>query len=126
MAELVVYTALHAYKPSSDDLTRGCIAIEPGDDLEVKKPFDIGFSGTVEKPDGWIRGRNTRTDESGYFPGTFVKHKIKPVPKARKQSLTHSSEMTLHDVDSSIGLLSLQDDSGYGSPKGRYSNLILK
>ncbi|XP_064626241.1 phosphatidylinositol 3-kinase regulatory subunit alpha-like isoform X2 [Lineus longissimus] len=118
MAELVVYTAFHSFKPSSDDLSRGCIAIEQSDDLEVKKPFEFTFSGTVEKPDGWIRGRNLRTGETGYFPGTFVKHKVtRPFPKPQPRHYSPEAANAM-DVDSSLGSMTLQDDSGYvGSPR---------
>lgn len=68
MGEIALYCSQYKYVKGDDSE----ISLEVGDILEVKKPFQFTLEGTEENPEGWILGRNQRTNENGYFPGTFV------------------------------------------------------
>ncbi|XP_035700086.1 phosphatidylinositol 3-kinase regulatory subunit alpha-like isoform X1 [Branchiostoma floridae] len=80
--EAAKYRALYRYdKESSED-----VSMEVGDILVAKGPF-TDIEGTVEKPEGWLTGRNERTGESGCFPGTyteFVERYFVPVAVPRR------------------------------------------
>ncbi|XP_066298836.1 phosphatidylinositol 3-kinase regulatory subunit alpha-like isoform X2 [Branchiostoma lanceolatum] len=80
--EAAKYRALYRYdKESSED-----VSMEVGDILVAKGPF-VDIEGTVEKPEGWLNGRNERTGESGCFPGTyteFVERYFVPVAVPRR------------------------------------------
>ena len=81
MGEIVRYTALHDYAPASEH----DISMLAGDILVVENPRNLSyFKGTVEKPESWLEGVNERTQESGTFPGTYVKMlEKKPIPSRR-------------------------------------------
>lgn len=70
MSEIAFYRSQYKYNKLDDSE----ISLEVGDILEVKKPFQFTLEGTEENPEGWILGRNQRTDQTGYFPGTFVEY----------------------------------------------------
>ena len=120
MAETVFYRALHSHRPSEEDKKDGYLDILADDILEVSSPFE--FAGTKENPDGWISGRNQRTDLRGLFPGNFVEYvktipvlPLPPRPSSRPRvssagqlDLTKSLKAAAHD----------NNDSGYGgSPR---------
>ncbi|XP_023227085.1 phosphatidylinositol 3-kinase regulatory subunit alpha-like [Centruroides sculpturatus] len=69
MAEIVYYWSQYKYDKTGDTE----LSLEHGDVLEVRKPFQFILEGTEENPQGWVLGRNQRTGEIGYFPGTFVR-----------------------------------------------------
>lgn len=112
MCEIVYYRALDNYEKEEETEISLC----KDDVVEVKKPFQFTLEGTEEDPRGWLIGRNTRTCETGYFPGPYVVFirtaaakppqvppPKRPVPKPRPSpSTTNSTE---------------NNDSGYcGSP----------
>lgn len=108
MGEIAFYRSQYKYTKSDDSE----LSLEVGDILEVKKPFHQ-LEGTEENPEGWVLGRNQRTGESGYFPGTFVEYlrtelvaPVTPVP----QRPVPRPEVAARNVEE-------KDDSGYiGSP----------
>ncbi|XP_076440880.1 phosphatidylinositol 3-kinase regulatory subunit alpha-like isoform X2 [Babylonia areolata] len=68
--ETYVYQCQHYYDPREHQHDRSHIPIEPGDRLEVDTPLDIPISGgTMEMPEGWLKGRNVTKGLSGLFPG---------------------------------------------------------
>eukprot|EP01136_Pigoraptor_vietnamica_P023021 Opistho-1_new@74696 len=64
-ANAATHTATYDYDPQGTDE----IALRVGDSLVVTKTFD----------DGWLSGRNVRTNKSGLFPSTYVQA-VKGVP----------------------------------------------
>ncbi|XP_022087779.1 phosphatidylinositol 3-kinase regulatory subunit alpha-like isoform X2 [Acanthaster planci] len=71
MDERVTYVAMYAFeKKAPQD-----IEMRMGDIMTVVNPTKLPyFQGTREEPKGWLEGVNERTQESGSFPGTFVKY----------------------------------------------------
>ncbi|XP_022250520.1 uncharacterized protein LOC106466724 isoform X2 [Limulus polyphemus] len=68
MGELVYY-----HSPSKfHDTEAPDLSLEPGDVVEVKKPFQFPLYGTEDKPNGLVLGRNQRTGIIGYFPGNYL------------------------------------------------------
>ncbi|XP_013395835.1 phosphatidylinositol 3-kinase regulatory subunit alpha-like [Lingula anatina] len=127
MGEIVLYQALYNYSPSDEEKEEGYIDIEVNDLLEVTNVAEI--EGSIEVPESWLTGTNTRTRDRGLFPGTYVKYvrtskKTPPLPskpRKSKPSLPHSQE---NEYQSMAGLVKTQssaqssiDDSGYGSPQ---------
>ncbi|GBM64839.1 hypothetical protein AVEN_197057-1 [Araneus ventricosus] len=109
MAELVFYRSQYKYVKGDDSE----ISLEVGDILEVKKPFQFTLEGTEENPEGWILGRNQRTNEVGYFPGTFVEYlrtELLAPPTPVPQRPVPRPEPITRNIEES-------NDSGYiGSP----------
>ncbi|KAG8197034.1 hypothetical protein JTE90_004303 [Oedothorax gibbosus] len=117
MSEVVFYRSQYKYVKSDDSE----ISLEVGDLLEVKKPFQFTLEGTEENPEGWILGRNQRTSECGYFPGTFVEYlrtEVLAPPTPVPQRPVPRPEIVARNIEE-------KDDSGYiGSPAS--SNILLK
>lgn len=109
MGEIVFYRSQYKYIRSDESE----ISLEVGDILEVKKPFQFTLEGTEENPEGWILGRNQRTNECGYFPGTFVEYlrtELLVPPTPVPQRPVPRPEVTTRNIEES-------NDSGYlGSP----------
>ena len=60
--DLAVYAAVYNYSPSRDDQEEGYIEIRENDLLEVVNPLEEeDFVGTLENPEGWLRGTNQRS-----------------------------------------------------------------
>lgn len=120
MGESIHYKVLYDHSPSEDEIADGYIEISTGDVLEVTKPFTFLLEGTEKKPEGWLLGRNQRTDQEGYFPGPYVEYiKIAP-PLPPKPDTGDYQTMT------GVTRIREQNDSGYvGSPRaaGRLHNL---
>lgn len=55
------------------------------------------FKGTLEKPLGWLLGRNERTNEEGTFPGPFVRFigKSPPVPVPRPRTVVSPGKIRI-------------------------------
>ena len=79
MGELVYYRAEFSYDPGNQD-EENYISIMEGDILEVN-PAEQSIEGSVENPQSWLSGKNQRTGQQGFFPGTYVKKCMPPVPK---------------------------------------------
>ncbi|GFU09802.1 hypothetical protein NPIL_49801 [Nephila pilipes] len=109
MAEIAFYRSQYKYVKGDDSE----ISLEVGDILEVKKPFQFTLEGTEENPEGWILGRNQRTNECGYFPGTFVEYlrtEVLAPPTPVPQRPVPRPEPVIRNIEES-------NDSGYvGSP----------
>lgn len=71
---VVRYRAIHEYSPDGDDEdARGYVALQPGDMLEAHDPAaSSDFVGTLQEPNCWLNGVNTRTGQQGLFPSTYV------------------------------------------------------
>ncbi|XP_076318839.1 phosphatidylinositol 3-kinase regulatory subunit alpha-like isoform X2 [Tachypleus tridentatus] len=68
MGELVYYHSPNKfYNIEVPDLS-----LEPGDVVEVTKPFQFPLYGTEDRPNGLVLGRNQRTGIIGYFPGNYL------------------------------------------------------
>lgn len=71
---VVRYRAIHEYSPDDgDENARGYVALQPGDTLEAQDPAaSSDFVGTLQEPNCWLNGVNTRTGQQGLFPSTYV------------------------------------------------------
>lgn len=110
MGEIAFYRSQYKYVKGYDYE----LSLEVGDILEVKKPFQFTLEGTEENPEGWILGRNQRTNENGFFPGTFVEYlrtEVLSPPTPVPQRPVPRPESVTRCVEES-------NDSGYisGSP----------
>lgn len=109
MGEIAFYRSQYKYVKGDDSE----ISLEVGDILEVKKPFQFTLEGTEENPEGWILGRNQRTNENGYFPGTFVEYlrtEVLAPPTPVPQRPVPRPEPIVRNIEEN-------NDSGYvGSP----------
>ncbi|XP_035228635.1 phosphatidylinositol 3-kinase regulatory subunit alpha-like [Stegodyphus dumicola] len=109
MGEIAFYRSQYKYVKGDDSE----ISLEVGDVLEVKKPFQFTLEGTEENPEGWILGRNQRTNECGYFPGTFVEYlrtEVLAPPTPVPQRPVPRPEPVTRNIEEN-------NDSGYvGSP----------
>lgn len=97
--EFLKYEALYDYRVDK----RGDIEIKVHDTLIVRTSIVqySFFKGTLENPEGWLLGRNERTNEEGTFPGTFVRYigKVRPnrpVPQPRKEQMVCGGLVTPH------------------------------
>ena len=112
MEELLVYKAIENYTPS-DDFTDTYIPIRAGDVLEVKMPTDLStFDGDIKEPTGWLEGRNRNTNNTGLFPGTFVKYvktSLRPIIAPRTSRQPHQAKVPLGEKTDN-------NDSGFDSP----------
>lgn len=119
MSEIAFYRSQYKYNKLDDSE----ISLEVGDILEVKKPFQFTLEGTEENPEGWILGRNQRTDQTGYFPGTFVEYlrtEVLAPPTPVPQRPVPRPEPITRNIEEN-------NDSGYiGSPGSIISLLLLK
>ncbi|KAL8603551.1 hypothetical protein ACOMHN_052780 [Nucella lapillus] len=68
--ETYIYQCLRHYDPRDHQHDSTHIVIEPGDRLEVDTPLDTPttHTGTMEAPEGWLKGRNVTKGVSGLFP----------------------------------------------------------
>lgn len=118
MSEIAFYRSQYKYNKLDDSE----ISLEVGDILEVKKPFQFTLEGTEENPEGWILGRNQRTDQTGYFPGTFVEYlrtEVLAPPTPVPQRPVPRPEPVTRNIEEN-------NDSGYiGSPGNIFSSLLL-
>lgn len=118
MSEIAFYRSQYKYNKLDDSE----ISLEVGDILEVKKPFQFTLEGTEENPEGWILGRNQRTDQTGYFPGTFVEYlrtEVLAPPTPVPQRPVPRPEPITRNIEES-------NDSGYIGSPGNISLLLLK
>lgn len=119
MSEIAFYRSQYKYNKLDDSE----ISLEVGDILEVKKPFQFTLEGTEENPEGWILGRNQRTDQTGYFPGTFVEYlrtEVLAPPTPVPQRPVPRPEPITRNIEEN-------NDSGYiGSPGSIFNLLLLK
>lgn len=119
MSEIAFYRSQYKYNKLDDSE----ISLEVGDILEVKKPFQFTLEGTEENPEGWILGRNQRTDQTGYFPGTFVEYlrtEVLAPPTPVPQRPVPRPEPITRNIEEN-------NDSGYiGSPGSILSLLLFK
>ncbi|XP_070196149.1 phosphatidylinositol 3-kinase regulatory subunit alpha-like [Littorina saxatilis] len=68
-----VYECQHPYDPQQYQHDGTYITITPGDRLEVDTPLEIPVNGSLEEPQGWLKGRNATQGTSGHFPGNLVR-----------------------------------------------------
>ena len=109
--ERILYRVVYEYLPNELDLEMGYIEIREGDVIYVKKSFTPS-AGTVEKPDGWLEGFNTRTKISGWFPGSYVEFVRSEPPRPPPSPAPRTSRQK--------PLNPTNDDSGYcPSPQGK-------
>ncbi len=117
---LVIYKALFNYSPSDDEQQDGYISMTAEDILQVKSPFQSSnFTGTIEKPDGWLEGKNVRSGQNGYFPGNYVEYvkteKVAPPPLPQVRPRPRVKSDTSTNKESKPD----SNDSGYYSPMGK-------
>uniref|UniRef100_T1J1N3 Phosphatidylinositol 3-kinase regulatory subunit alpha n=1 Tax=Strigamia maritima TaxID=126957 RepID=T1J1N3_STRMM len=80
MCDIIYYCAVDHY-PKEEEAE---ISLEKDDIVEVKKPLQFTLDGSEEEPKGWLIGRNTRTGETGYFPGPYVTY-VRTAPEKSLQ-----------------------------------------
>ncbi|GAB6022370.1 hypothetical protein CHUAL_006488 [Chamberlinius hualienensis] len=125
MEEILYYRAIYAYNKANE----GELSVEVGDVVEVKKPFSFQLEGSEREPEGWLKGRNSRTGEIGYFPGTYVSY-IRtestqlPYPLSSKRPVPKPRPNTSGSVSTMQSVTEEGNDSGYiGSPSGVASSV---
>ncbi|XP_029649998.1 phosphatidylinositol 3-kinase regulatory subunit alpha isoform X1 [Octopus sinensis] len=79
MEETYIYVANYEYTPDVNH--KGDIAISVGDQLLVTTPVSSNFKGSLEKPEGWLRGVNVNKNVCGNFPGNYVRFEGKLPPR---------------------------------------------
>uniref|UniRef100_A0A0L8I3Y2 SH3 domain-containing protein n=1 Tax=Octopus bimaculoides TaxID=37653 RepID=A0A0L8I3Y2_OCTBM len=79
MEETYIYVANYEYTPDVNH--KGDIAISVGDRLLVTTPVSSNFKGSLEKPEGWLRGVNVSKNVCGNFPGNYVRFEGKLPPR---------------------------------------------
>ena len=84
MDDIVQYKALYDYSPTEGEFKDGCISLVKGDILEIYPQRQTDLEGTIEKPQGWLEGLNTRTSNHGLFPGQYVEFIPTTPPRPRK------------------------------------------
>ena len=100
------------FVPDEEQLKASCFELRVGDVIEVKQS---AIKGTIESlANEWIYGMNKRSNETGYFLGNYVEHKpstsyLRPTPRPRPRARPPTAQ---------------QNDSGYGSPYSKCSNLM--